>query len=211
MGWLLLWLAPLCAQNSPAPEAPDSIKTYLLETVRVIAETPEESIGALQVLEFTGTREASTLNLYEGLQGIAGITNTAGTKGESNLRLRGFRKNEVKVLVDGRPLNAGYFGNVDLHQLAPSGIREIRIVKGPGSALYGSGAMGGVVNIITADPDPETWLRLDLLAKRNNANRFALSSSHQLGDLSYWFSLARENNNGIVLSRDFTPTPSEGG
>ena len=211
VGWLLLWLAPLCAQNSPAPEAPDSLKTYLLETVRVIAETPEESIGALQVLEFTGTREASTLNLYEGLQGIAGITNTAGTKGESNLRLRGFRKNEVKVLVDGRPLNAGYFGNVDLHQLAPSGIREIRIVKGPGSALYGSGAMGGVVNIITADPDPETWLRLDLLAKRNNANRFALSSSHQLGDLSYWFSLARENNNGIVLSRDFTPTPSEGG
>lgn len=209
-----LWLLPgllFCALLQAESTPPDSLKRYTLETVRVIAETPRDAIGAVQILQFSGPKQATSLNLYEGLQGIAGVTNTSGTKDESNLRLRGFRKNEVKLLIDGRPLNAGYFGNVDLHQLAPSGIREIQIVKGPSSALYGTGAMGGVVNIVTADPDNAGWLSLDLLAKRNNANRLALSSSHTLGDIEYWVSLARENNAGLVLSQDYPPTASENG
>lgn len=213
--WLLGLLAPLAclAQVGTAPAAADSTakKTYLLAPVRVIAESPSESIGSIHLVDFAQASQTPALNLYDGLQGIVGLTNTAGTRDESNLRLRGFRKNEVKLMIDGRPLNGGYFGNVDLHQVAPAAIREIRIVKGPGSALYGTGTMGGVVNIITADPDNREWLSLDLLAKRNNSNRLALSSARRLGDFGYWLYAAREHNEGLVLPADFVATPFENG
>ncbi|HOQ83001.1 MAG TPA: TonB-dependent receptor [Candidatus Syntrophosphaera thermopropionivorans] len=186
-------------------------KTYLLPTVRVIADKPEDAIGALHIIDYIEQKGIAALNLYEGLQDIAGVTNTTGTKDESNLRIRGFRSNEVKVLVDGRPLNSGYFGNIDLHQFSPSDIKEIHIIKGPSAAIYGTNTMGGVVNIITSDPGKDSWLKLNLLAKRNNANRFEISSDHKLKKFGYRVSLAREHNEGIVLPKDFTPTPFENG
>lgn len=211
---VLLGLLPcLCPAEAIFTAVPDSLppRHYILETVRVFADRPSESIGTLQIVDFSGKQGLSALNLYDGLQNISGITNTTGTRDESNLRIRGFRKNEVKILIDGRPLNSGYFGNIDLHQIAPADIREIHVLKGPGSAIYGSGTMGGVVNIITADPGNSEWLRLSLLAKRNNANRVALSSAHRLGNLGYWIYVAREHNEGLALSQDFPGAPFENG
>jgi outer membrane cobalamin receptor len=216
---LLIWtfillFPPLCAAGTAyETAAADSLgkKRHVLPTVRVVAEKPGDAIGAVHLVDFSAKQEASALNMYEGLQGITGVTNTSGTKDESNLRIRGFRKKEVKILVDGRPLNGGYFGNVNLHQLAPAGIREIQIIKGPGAAIYGSGTLGGVVNIITQDPENDSWLEIDLLAKRNNSNRLALSSDRRVGDLGYRVYLAREHSQGMVLPEDFEPTPFENG
>ncbi len=213
LGLLLLLVAWPAAAELFSLEAPaDSLgrPRFLLETVRVIAERPGDAVGAVHLVE-PEQRAAAALNLYEGLQGQAGISNTSGTRDESNLRLRGFRKNELKVLIDGRPLNGGYFGNVDLHQLAVEDIREIQIVKGPGSAAFGPGTMGGVVNIVTRDPDNTSWLNLEALAKRNNSNRLTLSSARRVKNFSYRVSLAREHHQGIVLPRSFTPTPFENG
>lgn len=215
--WLGLAFCACCAlcraELAKIPAKTDSLAKphYVLPTVRVIADRPQESVGTVQLVDFPDQQGVAALNLYDGLQNISGVTNTSGTKDESNLRIRGFRKNEVKILVDGRPLNSGYFGNVDLHQLAPADIREIRILKGPGSAVYGSGTMGGVVNIITRDPDSDSWLKLSALAKRNNTNRLAITSSHRLGDFGYWIYAAREHNEGLVISRAFPGAPFENG
>ena len=211
-GLLLLAVWPAAAEALTEHAPADSLgqKRYLLETVRVIADKPGDATGAVHLVNLE-QRSAAALNLYEGLQGQTGISNTSGTRDESNLRLRGFRKNEVMVMVDGRPLNSGYFGNVDLHQLAAEDIGEIQIVKGPVAAVFGSCTMGGVVNIVTRDPDNSSWLKLDALAKRNNSNRLTLSSARRIRDFSYRLSLAREHNEGIVLPRDFTPTPFENG
>lgn len=214
----LLGLSLLClacsarAEIKPATAPADTLgqRVYYLGTVRVVAGKPGDAIGAVQLLD-PAQRSSAPLNLHEALQGQTGLTNTSGSRDESNLRLRGFRKNEVRVMVDGRPLNGGYFGNVDLHQMAVEDIGEIQIVKGPGSAVFGPGTLGGVVNIVTRDPDNSSWLTLEALAKRNNNNRFTLSSARGFQDFSYRLSLAREHNAGIVLPRDFIPTPFENG
>ncbi len=211
----LIWLLPLfcLAETAGGAAQPDTLTRprYLLETVRVVARRPSATVGTVRVVDFPAQQGVAALNLYDGLQGIPGLTNTSGTKDESNLRLRGFRKNELHVLIDGRPLNAGYFGNVDLHQIAPAGIREIRIIKGPAASIYGPGTMGGVVNIITSDPDNRDWASLSLLTKRNNSNRITLSSSRRLGDFGYWIYAAREHHEGLVLSRDYPGAPFESG
>ena len=57
------------------------------------------------------------------------------------------------ILLDGVPLNKTAGGTVNWHLLTPEEIERIEVVKGPGSALYGNNAMGGVINIITKKPN----------------------------------------------------------
>jgi vitamin B12 transporter len=74
--------------------------------------------------------------------GAFGATTSVGIRGSSS--------QEVLVLVDGLPIAGGQIDDLDLGQFPVSGIDRIEVVEGGGSTLYGSGSMGGVINIITA-------------------------------------------------------------
>jgi len=76
--------------------------------------------------------------------------------------LQGLDADRVLVLLDGRPLSASTGSTVDLSQVGAVDIERIEIVKGAVSALYGSAAMGGVVNIITRTPDKPLGASLSL-------------------------------------------------
>ncbi len=74
--------------------------------------------------------------------------------------LQGVDPQRVLILVDGNRVIGRINGSIDLDQISTQGIRQIEVVKGAISTLYGSEAIGGVINVITADPvDP---LRLDV-------------------------------------------------
>ncbi|MEM7294611.1 MAG: TonB-dependent receptor plug domain-containing protein, partial [Pseudomonadota bacterium] len=63
--------------------------------------------------------------------------------------MQGLDADRVLVMVDGEPVSASTNSTVDLTQISTSEIERIEIVKGASSALYGSSAMGGVINVIT--------------------------------------------------------------
>ncbi len=67
--------------------------------------------------------------------------------------IRGTSSQQVLVLVDGLPVAGSQIDDVDLEQYSVSGIDRIEVVEGGGSTLYGSGSIGGVINIIMA-PQP---------------------------------------------------------
>ncbi|MBN2290673.1 MAG: TonB-dependent receptor [Candidatus Glassbacteria bacterium] len=69
--------------------------------------------------------------------------------------LRGLRANHSLILIDGRRVSTGFRNNIDLGEIPNSMIERIEVVRGPTSALYGSDAVGGVINIITRDPSRE--------------------------------------------------------
>ena len=70
----------------------------------------------------------------------------------SNLLIRGIGGARVLVLVDGRPVPGALIENRDLSRISLAGAERVEVVKGPLSSLYGSDALGGVVNVITAPP-----------------------------------------------------------
>ncbi|MGB9612810.1 MAG: TonB-dependent receptor plug domain-containing protein [Candidatus Margulisiibacteriota bacterium] len=70
----------------------------------------------------------------------------------SSLRLRGSNPSRVTILVDGRRVNSPLNGEFDLNDLLTDNVERIEVVRGPVSALYGSDAIAGVVNIITKTP-----------------------------------------------------------
>ncbi len=74
--------------------------------------------------------------------------------GQAVLTLRGIpRSVRTLVMIDGHPINNALSGGFNVASLVADQLERIEVVRGPYSALYGGNAMGGVINLITADPD----------------------------------------------------------
>ena len=74
----------------------------------------------------------------------------------SSLSIGGISGQNVKILVNGIPLTGRENGNIDLGQLNMNNVKRIEMIQGPMSVIYGSNAMGGVINILTHTPKDET-------------------------------------------------------
>ncbi|MCK4831061.1 TonB-dependent receptor plug domain-containing protein, partial [bacterium] len=109
--------------------------------VEIITEEEIEEMGALTVADAL----LESQSLY--LQGDSERALAAS--------LRGLRTTHTLVLIDGRRVAAGLRDNINLDDIPTSMIERIEIVRGPISALYGSDAIGGAINIITKEPPEE--------------------------------------------------------
>lgn len=88
------------------------------------------------------------------LDEVPGLQALAGTPVGASVAIRGIGDARVLVLVDGQPAGGALIENRDLDRLSLAGAERVEVVKGPLSSLYGSDALGGVINVITADPEP---------------------------------------------------------
>ncbi len=123
-------------------------------------------------------------SLAEALQNVPGIDvgNGVGKTGGQNISIRGMPSDYTLVLVDGRRQNAAGnvtpngFGETSSSFIPPvSAIERIEVVRGPMSTLYGSDAMGGVVNILTRTPDEDFGLDIGLDATLQGDDSFGNS------------------------------------
>ena len=151
------------------------------------AQTPDGDLDAddaLDPLVITGTRGERRLldvpvrtevvtreeiertharDVAEALANEPGVLlNDIHGKNGTEISLQGFDSDRVLVLLDGRPVSASTGSTVDLTQIGTADVERIELVKGAVSALYGSDAMGGVVNVITRRGDAPTGASLTL-------------------------------------------------
>lgn len=132
-----------------------------LEKIVVTPSRIEESYGDtcrnVDVVTAKDMESFGSGNLAEALTGIASVNiKDYGVPGGSKtITMRGATDSQVLVSVDGRPVNNPRNGQVDLNSIPLDNIERVEVVHGPGSSLYGSQAMGGMVNIITKRPPKE--------------------------------------------------------
>ena len=96
-------------------------------------------------------------SLADLLKRVPGVTGGLSTNGDgSKIKLRGLPDNYTLILIDGKRIGSSRdtnyrpdLGRQDLNWITPDMIERIEVVRGPMSSLYGSDAMGGVINIIT--------------------------------------------------------------
>lgn len=123
-------------------------------------------VASIEAAEIEAAGAASADRLLEELPGVQ-VTGNAPTG--SNLLIRGIGGARVLVLLDGQPVTGTLIENRDLSRMSLAGSDRVEIVKGPLSSLYGSDALGGVVNVITRLP--ASGFRLDARALSGGAGR----------------------------------------
>ena len=127
----------------------------LIEPVVVTAtrtESPvDQVIASVDIIGSAELRRQPAADLGDLLRMRAGVevARLGGPGQQTSLFLRGTDSNHVLVLVDGVRINPGTIGSAAIQNIAPELIERVEIVKGPRSTLYGSDAIGGVINVIT--------------------------------------------------------------
>ncbi len=107
------------------------------------------SIIKVDVLDRDFIKSKAANNLRDLLLQEGAININQDAQLGSNLSINGLGGENVKILVDGIPVIGRTNGNIDLSQLSLTNIDRVEIVKGPMSTLYGTDALGGVINLIS--------------------------------------------------------------
>ncbi|HEY5825683.1 MAG TPA: TonB-dependent receptor plug domain-containing protein, partial [Cyclobacteriaceae bacterium] len=135
----------------------DSLKTKELSEVVVTATRNERMMGALPMPVYLipklQIKTMGSMRLNDVLTEQTGLVIVPQVNGSGNgIQVQGFSPDYTLILVDGEPLVGRNTGSLDLSRITVGNIKQIEIVKGPSSSLYGSEALAGVINIITERP-----------------------------------------------------------
>ncbi len=144
-------LIALAAASVQAPCAlADAMEPVVVTATRTSVPL-QDALGSVDVISREELERLPAADIADALRMRAGveIARTGGPGQQTSLFLRGTESNHVLVLVDGVRINPGTIGSAAVQNLAPGMIERIEVVKGPRSTLYGSDAIGGVINIIT--------------------------------------------------------------
>jgi len=185
-------------------------------TEKPVLETPVRT----EVVSREEIRKTHARDLKEALENVPGLLIKPNRKSGFVAGLQGLDSDRVLIVIDGEPVTPGTGSSVDLSQIGTMDIERIEIVKGATSTLYGSNAMGGVINIITRKPAQPMSYQLSLEggsygdknlggnASDINARRLAtrLAIRRSAGYLQ--FSADLRDKNGYTL--DPATFPSEG-
>ncbi|HOP63384.1 MAG TPA: TonB-dependent receptor [Spirochaetota bacterium] len=152
--------------------------------------------GGIGILNSEDIMKDTPVSISDAMQGITGVYKTADSPWGSEISIRGSKRDKVVMIIDGSRLNTATDIGAQFGTLNPASVERIEILKGPVSSLYGSGSIGGVVNIFTrtgkfsADPHFNSGL---FLSGANNStggdvygfSSFNSSSWYTFGSGSY--------------------------
>ena len=153
----LLSLAVSSAWAEGDPNTGDATMSTVVVTASGSAIDIKDAPASISVITREEIERQPVVDLNTLLRRIPGVTGGTSPVGEeSKIKLRGLPDKYTLILVDGKRMGSSAdtayrpdLGRQDLNWISPEMIERIEVVRGPMSALYGSDAMGGVINIIT--------------------------------------------------------------
>ena len=164
--------------------------------------TVGESTRPIYTIDREEIEQQGARTVRETLRFLPGVLGdgTVGTEvnGLSGQFIRGSNTDQVLILLDGRPINALGFGGFDLSEITTNIVERVEVLPGGGSTLYGSDAIGGIINIITRRPTLGFSGEGGLTVGSYGYNEQNVELSNTIGDFSYFF-----NYNRISADNDY--------
>lgn len=161
----------------------------------------DEAPVPVQVIGREEIKAISAVNIAEALDRVPGIyvrQNEQFGLGANTVRMQGAEANQVAILRNGRRFRGGVNGVVDLRDIMVEDVERIEIIRGPASSLYGSDAMGGVINIITREGSREPHFSVTAAAGTQEAQLYQASHGWSIGPFGYFLSY---QHNQIALAQ----------
>ena len=128
----------------------------LQDTVVIAAKAPvtaKDFAGSVNIVTSNDIEMSGATNLLEAIEGLPGISSSRVGSGRSGISMRGMETNHTLILVDGRRVSDTNtnvpFSDYQFSWVPVQMIDRIEVIRGPMSNLYGSAALGGVINVIT--------------------------------------------------------------
>jgi outer membrane cobalamin receptor len=170
--------------------------TDVAASIEVIDRTQIVSSGAHSVDELF----KNTIGVDLQGSGLPGSAVRLGMRGLT----QGYQSERVLVLVDGRRINDAYIGNAELAMLPADNIERVEVLRGPASALYGSNAEGGVINVITRHGTTTPVTEIKTAAGTHATQIHRLSHGWQIGNLDYFVTVSHHQTDGYTDNSDGT-------
>ena len=168
--------------------------------VRVINSTIIENSSETNVLPVL---QNHVPGMFVTERGLAGYGVSGGASGSVNIRGVG-GGNKVLFLIDGQPQWAGVFGHSLPDTYVTNDIQRVEVVSGPSSLLYGSGAMGGSVNLITQRATREGFYgSLRAMAGSYGSMKYGAKAGYKNGDWRAFLAASYESTDGNRKGMDY--------
>lgn len=159
---LLAIAVDVSAQNAspqapPPPNTPIEVEEHVIVTATRTGGRIDDQPTRVEVLEREEIEEKMLMtpgDIVMMLNEMGGmrVQATAPSMGAATVRIQGMRGRYTRVLFDGVPLAGQQVGGLGLLQIPPMDLGQVEVIKGVASALYGAGAMGGVINLVARRP-----------------------------------------------------------
>lgn len=172
--------------------------TQKMEEVTIISSTrsnqPIESapikvevLDAEEMKEESMVKPATVLGIIGDISGVQ-VQQLSSISGSSNIRIQGLEGRYTQILRDGMPLYEGFSGNFGLMSIPPLDLKQAELIKGSSSTLYGGGAIGGLINLISKKPtqNPEGIISINQTTLQEfNINSFLSKRKNKFGYTLY--------------------------
>ena len=152
---VVIWLLP--SHQAAAQEVASADQTDVIETREVVVSATKTPVpvaqltSAVEVITGEELERKKIKMVIDALRLAEGLfaTSSGGPGTEASVKIRGAAAKHTMVLIDGVIVNSPTAGTYDFANLTTENIDRIEIIRGAQSMLYGSDAMGGVINIFT--------------------------------------------------------------
>jgi vitamin B12 transporter len=168
-------------------------------------ETPLEQVttsaSVITDKDIQAQQAETVLDVLRNVPGLD-VVQTGSRGAGTAVFIRGSESDHVLVLIDGVEVNSTTLGAFNFAHLTTENIERIEILRGAGGTLYGSQAIGGVINIITKKGQGPLEAGLSLEGGNGSTHRQVLTLNGGIGKLGYSFSTARLESDGFRSVND---------
>lgn len=212
---LSLITQPINAQNS----SDNDTETEIVVTATRTAQTADDTLASVTVFTREDIERSQAQSIQDLLRGTAGlsISNSGGQGKLTTLFLRGTESDHLLVLIDGIRVGSAAVGLTPLQHLSLDQIERIELVRGPNSSLYGSDAIGGVLQIFTRKGKGKLHSSVSLEAGSYNTRKATTNVAFGNKRSHFNFGISRIESDGFnscrgnVAAGCFTIEPDKDG
>ena len=192
-------------------QQPVLASAQIVVTASSVPESVETTPAAVSVITKSDIEKREARDVSDVLREVPGVTFArTGSPGKAtSLFLRGASSKQALVLWNGVAMNNAYLSGYDFGQLSSAGVQKVEVIRGPYSALYGSEAVGGVVNVLTGPEHSEFSATVE--GGQRGLRNGTVDGAIVNGLWTAYGAAERRDDDGFAANDDFTSDTFVGG